>query len=42
MNLPIGLTRGVSGLGFKGITTPDYPANAGHSGHCASSPKKAA
>ncbi len=30
MNLPIGLTRGVSGLGFKGITTPDYPANAGH------------
>ncbi len=30
MNLPIGLTRGVSGLAFKGITTPEYPANAGH------------
>ena len=27
MNLPIGLTNGVSGLAFKGITTPDYPAN---------------
>ena len=24
MNLPIGLTTGVSGLAFKGITTPDY------------------
>jgi len=30
MNLPIGLTEGVSGLAFKGITTPDTPANAGH------------
>ncbi|MCY3945393.1 MAG: hydantoinase B/oxoprolinase family protein [Anaerolineaceae bacterium] len=30
MNLPIGLTRGVSGLAFKGVTSPDYPANAGH------------
>ena len=30
MNLPIGLTTGVSGLAFKGITTPDYPANSGH------------
>ena len=30
MNLPVGLTRGVSGLAFKGITTPEYPANAGH------------
>ena len=30
MNLPIGLTNGVSGLAFKGITTPDYPANSGH------------
>ena len=30
MNLPIGLANGVSGLAFKGLTTPDYPANAGH------------
>ena len=30
MNLPIGLTTGVSGLAFKGVTTPDYPANSGH------------
>jgi N-methylhydantoinase B len=30
MNLPIGLTMGVSGLAFKGITTPDVPANEGH------------
>ena len=30
MNVPIGLTRGVSGLAFKGITTPDTPANAGN------------
>ena len=30
MNVPIGLTTGVSGLAFKGVTTPEYPANAGH------------
>ncbi|MBK8020657.1 MAG: hydantoinase B/oxoprolinase family protein [Chloroflexi bacterium] len=30
MNLPIGLTLGVSGLAFKGVTTPDVPANEGH------------
>ena len=30
MNLPIGASTGVSNLAFKGITTPDYPANAGH------------
>ena len=30
MNMPIGLTEGVSGLAFKGITTPDSPANAGN------------
>ena len=30
MNLAIGLTHGVSGLAFKGLTTPDYSANAGH------------
>ena len=30
MNLPIGLTEGVSGLAFKGVTTPDSPANAGN------------
>ena len=30
MNLPIGSSTGVSNLAFKGITTPDYPANAGH------------
>ena len=30
MNLPIGLTEGVSALAFKGITTPDTPANAGN------------
>ena len=30
MNVPIGLTTGVSGLAFKGVTTPDYPANSGH------------
>ncbi|MCY4024541.1 MAG: hydantoinase B/oxoprolinase family protein [Anaerolineaceae bacterium] len=30
MNLPIGLTEGVSGLAFKGVSTPDLPANHGH------------
>lgn len=30
INLPIGLTEGVSALAFKGITTPDTPANAGN------------
>ncbi|MCZ6531310.1 MAG: hydantoinase B/oxoprolinase family protein [Chloroflexi bacterium] len=30
MNLPLGLTLGVSGLAFKGVTTPDTPANAGN------------
>ena len=30
MNLPIGLTEGVSALAFKGITTPDTPANSGN------------
>ncbi len=30
MNLPIGLTEGVSGLAFKGVSTPDLPANDGH------------
>ncbi len=30
MNLPIGLTEGVSALAFKGITTPDTPANTGN------------
>ena len=30
MNLPIGLTEGVTGLAFKGITTPDTPANYGN------------
>ena len=30
MNLPIGLTTGVSGLAFKGVTTAEHPANSGH------------
>ncbi|HEX6988012.1 MAG TPA: hydantoinase B/oxoprolinase family protein, partial [Bacillota bacterium] len=30
MNLPYGLTLGVSALAFKGLTTPDWPANEGH------------
>ena len=30
MNLPIGLTEGVSALAFKGVTTPDTPANTGN------------
>lgn len=30
MNLPLGLTQGVSALAFKGITTPDTPANEGN------------
>ena len=30
MNMPVGLTEGVSALAFKGITTPDTPANAGN------------
>ncbi|MBE0688862.1 MAG: hydantoinase B/oxoprolinase family protein, partial [Anaerolineae bacterium] len=30
MNLPLGLTLGVSALAFKGITTPDTPANEGN------------
>ena len=30
MNLPVGLTEGVSALAFKGVTTPDTPANAGN------------
>ncbi len=30
MNLPIGLTEGVSALAFKGVTTPDTPANGGN------------
>ena len=30
MNLPIGLTEGVTALAFKGITTPDTPANSGN------------
>ena len=30
MNLPIGLTEGVSALAFKGVTTPDTPANSGN------------
>ncbi len=29
LNLPIGLTIGISGLVFKGVTTPDTPANEG-------------
>ena len=30
MNMPVGLTQGVSALAFKGITTPDSPANDGN------------
>ena len=30
INLPLGLTIGISGLVFKGITTPDTPANEGN------------
>ena len=30
MNLPIGCTLGVTALAFKGITTPDAPANSGN------------
>ena len=30
MNLPIGCTLGVTALAFKGVTTPDTPANAGN------------
>ena len=30
MNLPIGLTEGVTALAFKGITTSDTPANSGN------------
>lgn len=30
INLPIGLTTGISALVFKGITTPDTPANDGN------------
>ena len=30
MNLPIGCTLGVTALAFKGITTPDTPANSGN------------
>lgn len=30
LNLPFGLTEGVSALTFKGLTTPDSPANDGH------------
>lgn len=30
MNVPYGLTLGVSALAFKGLTTPDWPANEGH------------
>ncbi len=30
MNLPIGLTEGVTALAFKGVTTPDTPANSGN------------
>ncbi len=30
INLPIGLTVGISGLAFKGVTTPDTPANEGN------------
>ena len=30
VNLPIGITEGVSALAFKGLTTPDTPANDGN------------
>ncbi len=30
MNLPLGATLGVSALAFKGVTTPDIPANEGN------------
>ncbi|WP_019119072.1 hydantoinase B/oxoprolinase family protein [Brevibacillus massiliensis] len=30
VNLPLGLTEGVSALAFKGLTTPDSPANDGN------------
>jgi N-methylhydantoinase B len=30
VNVPIGLTEGVSALAFKGLTTPDAPANDGN------------
>ena len=30
MNVPLGMTLGVSALAFKGITTPDSPANEGN------------
>jgi N-methylhydantoinase B len=30
INLPLGLTIGISGLVFKAITTPDTPANEGN------------
>ncbi|PJF39713.1 MAG: hydantoinase B/oxoprolinase family protein [Chloroflexi bacterium] len=30
MNVPVGVTLGVSALAFKGVTTPDTPANAGN------------
>lgn len=30
INLPIGITEGVSALAFKGLTTPDSPANDGN------------
>ncbi len=30
LNLPFGATLGVSALAFKGLTTPDWPANEGH------------
>lgn len=30
INLPIGMTMGISSLAFKGVTTPDIPATAGN------------
>jgi len=30
INLPIGLTMGISALAFKGVTTPDIPASEGN------------
>lgn len=30
LNVPFGLTQGVSALAFKGLTTPEWPANEGH------------
>ncbi|WP_026576170.1 hydantoinase B/oxoprolinase family protein [Bacillus sp. UNC438CL73TsuS30] len=30
VNLPLGITEGVSALAFKGLTTPDAPANDGN------------